>query len=106
MKRATTLTIGVIGVIALTGCGKSVIPAKAVADERGKAPTACLDALDRAEDLFGIINQVLDVTTDALTAAAYDDQDGLDAATADLTRLGNQIDRGAYESAAHECRNP
>lgn len=97
----------VVAALAVTtaGCGTAITPSRADNNPQHLgAPQACLDALDRAEDLFNLISHVIDVAIDGINATANNNQAGIDDATRRITDLGNQIDRSGYETAAYECR--
>jgi hypothetical protein len=112
---ATGAVTGLIGFTVGLGAGSP--DAEVVTAE--VAPHACVEALDAAEQVFGLsadltgINAGLFASTipDALDAAMYLDADGLATATAELTsaidatdQINAELDAIDYNTPAAECR--
>lgn len=93
---AATLIVGT----SLVGC------ATAPATAEPSTPQACIDALDKADELHTQFGDALDISSDAIGHAASFDSYALEQDTARIEDMTPdvQANRLAYDTAAAECR--
>lgn len=101
MKLSTTAltATAILAATALVGC-------TAPATAEPTAPQACIDALDKADELHGQFGDALDISSDAIGHAASLDSYALEQDTARIEDMTPdvQANRLAYDTAAEECR--
>ncbi len=68
-------------------------------------PAACIDALDRANDIFALAQEGFSAASDGFYAASMFDIDGLDASSAHMETVAGQIGDAApgFKAARDEC---
>jgi hypothetical protein len=120
-----TVLVGVVALVAAAAGGYAVgqdarTPAGASGAESSEVPASCLDALDYADEGFGIAGSAVElmaegfaVSGDAIMAVSNYDIAGIQAATADMKRItaeievqNDEIDAISlpYRQARDDCR--
>lgn len=107
MKKLTLTTIGALASLALlAGCSAPTTASATPEAAAPSTPTSCLDALDDAEKLDGLMGDALDSAARAIEAAVSWDDATLDDETAYLETLTPQVHetRASFDSNAASCR--
>lgn len=109
MKITTAILAGAAGLALFTGCATPTVATatpETVTETVEVTPDACLDALDDAEKLDGLMGDALDSAARAIQAAVSWDDSTLDDETAYLETLTPQVHdtRASFDSNASSCR--
>lgn len=101
-KITATAATAAVSITLLAACAPTPGPASAGTE----APQACIDALDNAEDLQGLLVDALDSASRAMEASSRFDATAIEDENDYISDLTPQVGdaRIAYDNAAAECR--
>lgn len=95
----TLTATAILAATALVGC-------TAPTTAEPSTPQACIDALDKAEELDGYMLDAIDASSRAMEAAVVWDDEGIEVETEFIESITPEVQelRGSYQAAATECR--
>lgn len=104
MSTPRPLTIAAMGALAITTVA-GTLGGFALGQSTAPTPEACVVALDQAEHTISLTAEGLELSGDAVTAAATWDVEELERITGEINGLTADMgDPEVYQDAAAECR--